>query len=371
MSQVGLSLSTGLKARILARAGEPVEYESTGKVSSIPFHELPDAAAVFEDHRPGNEGGWIYVSNSEVRQPHKKGGVGAITFNKHGRIIDYRMIQEGTTANCGGGKTPWGTWVTCEEYRMGVIFQVDPLGIRPPEQLTVGSEGGLFESFAYDARHSHYFVTEDHRNGTLRRFIPYTRNPDDPWQDLHGDGEIKHLRLIPASDTRGKYEWTFDKPSAELNANMFYPNAEGIDVYRNELYFVSKVLKTLFILNLDSDTYTSHSTRRGLFDGQPDQLKRLIGKPGSPGDGLLYFTEDGGRYAGIHARDTQGRFFTILESPEYADETTGLAFSPNGKHMYIAYQDNGILFEITREDGLPFYARSLNIKYHATGGGIA
>jgi hypothetical protein len=115
----------------------------------------------------------------------------------------------------------------------------------------------------------------------------------------------------------------------------------------------------MFVLNLDDITYTSHATRQGLFDGQPDQLQRIIGA-GNGGDG--------GKDAGVHARDRDGLFYTIIESPQYgnADETTGLAFSPSGKRMYIAYQISGILFEITREDGLPFHARSLHIKYHNT-----
>ena len=65
-----------------------------------------------------------------------------------------------------------------------------------------------------------------------------------------------------------------------------------------------------------------------------------------------------------YSRDEFGRFFTILESPFLLDETTGLAFSPDGRHLYIAYQENGILFDVTREDGLAFDAQSLDVKYH-------
>uniref|UniRef100_A0A7S4NFI5 SMP-30/Gluconolactonase/LRE-like region domain-containing protein n=1 Tax=Odontella aurita TaxID=265563 RepID=A0A7S4NFI5_9STRA len=89
----------------------------------------------------------------------------------------------------------------------------------------------------------------------------------------------------------------------------------------------------------------------------------------------MYFTEEGGRDAGVHARDKRGRYYTILESPVYQDETTGLAFSPDGKHMYVAYQKNGILFDLWREDGLPFHGLTLNVKYHhdygEVGGGNA
>ena len=77
-----------------------------------------------------------------------------------------------------------------------------------------------------------------------------------------------------------------------------------------------------------------------------------------------FFTEEGGQDPGIHGRDSNGNFFTVLESPMYEDETTGLSFSPDAKHMYVAYQVTGTLFDISRLDGLPFHAKSLNVKYH-------
>lgn len=36
-------------------------------------------------------------------------------------------------------------------------------------------------------------------------------------------------------------------------------------------------------------------------------------------------------------------------------ETTGIAFSPKGMHMYFAYQGSGLLFEVKRVDGLSFF----------------
>ena len=43
-----------------------------------------------------------------------------------------------------------------------------------------------------------------------------------------------------------------------------------------------------------------------------------------------------------------------------------LAFSPDKKHMYVSYQGDGKIFDITREDGYPFGAHRLDIKYHAS-----
>jgi hypothetical protein len=175
---------------------------------------------------------------------------------------------------------------------------------------------------------------------------------------MYGNGTLDFLVLDPHTEFEGSYEWVSDLQQGAQSAELYFPNGEGIDVANNELFFVSKRYKSLFVLNLDNGTYTNQTTRRGLFDGQPDQLKRIVGAENE----ILYFTEDGGRYAGIHGRNSEGHYFTILESHEYADETTGLSFSPDKKHMYAAYQDNGVLFDITRRDGLPFDAKTLNVK---------
>jgi hypothetical protein len=87
-----LLLSQGLTSQIIATSGMPVQY-ADGAYSAINFHPWPDGAGIFVDSRPSNPSGWIYVSNSE----HEQGGVGAITFNSQGQIIDYQMILTGTT----------------------------------------------------------------------------------------------------------------------------------------------------------------------------------------------------------------------------------------------------------------------------------
>ena len=43
-----------------------------------------------------------------------------------------------------------------------------------------------------------------------------------------------------------------------------------------------------------------------------------------------------------------------------------LAFSPDNKHMYLSYQSDGIIYDVTRMDGYPFGAHRLDIKYHAS-----
>mmetsp|Transcript_20370 Transcript_20370/g.29460 ORF Transcript_20370/g.29460 Transcript_20370/m.29460 type:complete len:605 (+) Transcript_20370:292-2106(+) len=375
ISEDGLIMSEGLTARMIARKNRFVAYDNNLGSSSLRFHERPDFGATFPDTRPTNMGGWVYVSNSEMEET-GLGGVGAMTFDKDGNLIDYKMVLEGTTMNCGGGKTPWDTWISCEEVMSagsegggGQIYEVDPLGVRTAENITMGRDGGRFESFTYDIRDMdkpRFFATEDRRRGPVRRFTPDDANWDDPWSILKGSGKLEFLLLNQSDESGGTFTWIEDKVTAQLDAPNTHPECEGIEAIDGRLYFVAKHIKVLFILDLDDMTYTRHSTTNGAFDGSPDQVSRILK---SPDDDMLYFTEEGGSDAGVHGRNSAGQYFTILEGGDnWSDETTGLSFSPDGKHMYVAFQAHGALFDVSRLDGLPFHGATLNIKYHNTEG---
>lgn len=196
--------------------------------------------------------------------------------------------------------------------------------------------------------------------GALQRFRPTLKSWEIfEWDTLHGEGVTDYLLLHPSNMT---YAFTNDREAAKLNAGQYYPKSEGIDSDDGDLYFVSKKRKLLYILDLRGGTYTNHSTKVGAFDGQPDQVARLL----KNSEDLLFFTEEGGGgRPGIHARDSKGLYFTILEGLDNkTDETTGLAISPDATHLYFAMQEAGVIFDVTRLDGLPFHSKTLNIRYH-------
>jgi hypothetical protein len=194
--------------------------------------------------------------------------------------------------------------------------------------------------------------------------------------------------------------------------NALKPHSVGIDVQGGILSFVSKTFKTMFVLDLDTMAYVNHTTtsNNGRFLEQPDQIVRMDDCADEPTKAtvtcgttmsmtasqkqqqhernvpsldnapaaLTYFTVDGGVHATVRTtpgggggdwqqrqHDDENDWTTILysEHKEYG-ESTGLSFSPNGKFMYVAYQDSGLLFEITRTDGHPFQAKTL------TGGSV-
>jgi hypothetical protein len=104
---LGIEISEGLVVRQIAKFGEQVQYVD-GNKSNQNFHAWLDGAGVAP--LPGGE--WVYISNSE--DDDGKGGVYGVYFNKYGKVINYKTLLSGTTWNCGGGMTPWNTWISCE-----------------------------------------------------------------------------------------------------------------------------------------------------------------------------------------------------------------------------------------------------------------
>ena len=116
----GLRLPPGFTAREIARANKPVPG------TAYPWHIFPDGQATF----PAPGGGWVLVSNSESLAP-SGAGSSAIRFDADGSIAAAYRILSGTNANCAGGGTPWGTWLSCEEHDYGVVWECDPSGAGP------------------------------------------------------------------------------------------------------------------------------------------------------------------------------------------------------------------------------------------------
>ncbi len=111
----GVMLPPGFKSRIVARSGErPVAS------SDYVWHDAPDGGAVFAT----GDGGWIYVSNASELAGNR-GGVGALRFNRSGRPADAYPVLQGTSINCAGGKTPWQTWLSCQEFEGGRVYECD------------------------------------------------------------------------------------------------------------------------------------------------------------------------------------------------------------------------------------------------------
>ena len=194
-------------------------------------------------------------------------------------------------------------------------------------------------------------MSEDLVFGAIRRFTPTVVNATDPWMTLHGPGVVEYLILDPSSDNlNGTFSWTNEIMIGRANAARNYPEARGLDVNGSTLSFVIQGLRQLFQLDLDAGTYTRTSTRKGLLEGEPNEIRYVTG---NNGETLLYMTEADGQRSGVHARTESGLLYTLLEG-SYQTLTSGLALSPCGHHLYVSFKRDGLVFDITRDDGQSF-----------------
>ena len=177
VNENGLVLSKGLKSKGIAKNGTKVKY-GNGSLSAQKFHIYTDAGAIFK----ASDGGFIYVSNSEDQRK-GKGGVGIIRFNRKGNIVDYKMILTGTMANCGGSKTSWNTWLSCEEKETsGQVYETDPFGEKVAKKIRIGGSGRNYESVACDKRNFSrpvFYLTNDSENGELCQYLSINKINED------------------------------------------------------------------------------------------------------------------------------------------------------------------------------------------------
>lgn len=84
---------------------------------------------------------------SKAYDPAAPGGTTTLEISPKGDRVRSWVSLNGTTFNCAGGASPWGTWITCEETPNGVDQQRSFLiGPNDPDDLTYEEKHGyLFE----------------------------------------------------------------------------------------------------------------------------------------------------------------------------------------------------------------------------------
>ncbi|MFJ6947059.1 alkaline phosphatase PhoX [Streptomyces wuyuanensis] len=332
----GIQLPAGFTSRVIARSGQKVAG------TSYTWHNAPDGGACFTDGS-----GWIYVSNSEINP---SGGAGAVRFSSTGAITGAYRILSGTRTNCAGGKTPWNTWLSCEEVSLGYVYETDPWGVNAAVRRDAM---GRFkhEAAAADPVRRVVYLTEDETNGCLYRFIPTT------WGDL-SSGTLQVL--VAGTATSGSFGWANvpdpdGSPTAtrsQVSGAKRFNGGEGCHYANDTVWFTTKGDNRLWQLNLDAGTYEL-AYDDSLVTGGSAPLTGVDNVTGSS-SGDLFVAEDGGNMeiCLITPDDVVASFLRI--NGQSGSEITGPAFSPDGRRLYFSSQrgtsgssSGGITYEVT------------------------
>ncbi|MER6092168.1 alkaline phosphatase PhoX [Streptomyces bluensis] len=407
-----LALPAGFTYKIITYSGR-TKLES-GEVT--PSNH--DGTAAF----PGPRGTTLLVNNHELKGPRSKwtypvplteglaydpaasGGCTVVEVRPDGRVAEWVGIA-GTSTNCAGGSTPWGTWLTCEENSdkagvngmtkdHGYVFEVDPgdrRANRDPKPLKFFGRYD-HEAVVIDPKRGHAYLTEDASgpNGLFYRWTP-------PKGFEHGPGRFRTLAddagVLQAPrcyDSGGRYvddlsratkigtvygvDWVDvpDRDAKTVDVRKQFGAGEITRARKLEgmwwgdggAYLVSSYAREESPVQHDGQVWFYDPRRRTL------TLKVLLGVNPDPSKdggfdgpdnitvspyGGLVIAEDGEGIQHLFGATDSGRTYPIArndlnigteEEPEYS-EFAGVTFSPDGKTLYASIQTPGIMLAIT------------------------
>jgi secreted PhoX family phosphatase len=334
-----IMLPPGFRSRVVARSGQPAAAGST-----YLWHAAPDGGAVYAM----DDGGWIYVSNSEMRND--QGGVGVLRFDASGEVIDSYPILHGTNVNCAGGKTPWQTWLSCEEIDLGRVYECDPTG---RQEARVRPALGRFrhEAVAVDPVNQVLYMTEDKPDGGFYRFRP--RNP---LPDLSAG--VLEIATLNAAKGRLYLGWSaLSDPQAMAMPTRYqvpdyapFNGGEGLVYGNGNVYFSTKGDNRVWSYDVASNELVT------LYDVATADNPILSGVDNltiTPSGDVLV-AEDRGDMQ-IVVLTPGGLVMPLLQVIGHAQsEITGPAFDPSHRRLYFSSQrgfagnsESGITYEVS------------------------
>jgi secreted PhoX family phosphatase len=400
-----LALPAGFTYRVLTRSGvtrlESGEFTPERHDGTAAFPGPRGVVLLVNNHElKGPRGGWdhpVPLAEGLVYDPAAAGGCTVVEVHRDGTTAEWVGIA-GTSTNCAGGATSWGTWLTCEENSdragengmtkdHGYVFEVDPYDRRANRDPKPVKAFGRFdhEAVVIDPRRGHAYLTEDDSspNGLFYRWVP-------PEGFRHGRGRLRTLAddagVLQAPrcfDAGGRF---VDDLSRATRIGTVYgvdwvdvPDRDARTVAVREQFGDGDVTRGRKLEGMwwaDGGAYVVSSYAREESPGAPHDgqvwfydpkrrtltLKVLLGVNAAPDEdgaldgpdnitvspyGGLVIAEDGEGVQHLFGATDSGRTYPIARNDLNDSEFAGVVFSPDGRTLYANIQKPGLLLAVT------------------------
>jgi secreted PhoX family phosphatase len=333
-----------------------------------------------------------------VYDPGVQGGTTTIEVDRTGGRVREFVSLAGTDNNCAGGRTPWNTWLSCEETESkagskgrtkdhGYVFEVDPYdneANRDPKPLKLL---GRFahEAVAVDPGTGVIFETEDagSPNGLFYRWTPpggtvvgkgvLQRLADDAGTlaalKASIDGtHVPDLSVATEPGTTYDVEWLTvpDRDAQSTSIRKQFTSAqitrsrklEGMWWGDGGAYFVASFARTT------DGSAAQHDGQVWFYDPLAETIRLVLRFADTPVDqdsdvdgpdnitvspyGGVIMAEDGdGRQHLVGSSVTGETYFLARNDHPDSSEMTGPNFSPDKKTLFANIQSPGYVLAIT------------------------
>jgi secreted PhoX family phosphatase len=396
-----LALPEGFSYTIVAQSGE------TLLESGEPTPDDPDGTAAFV-RRGGN--GSVLVNNHEIGgseafpvprvpgftyDPAVGGGTTTIEVDKDGNRVREYVSLAGTLNNCAGGRTPWETWLTCEEAETapsaavphGYVFEVDPYDQaknRDPRPIKAFGRYA-HESCVVEPQGARVYHTEDagNPNGLLYRWtapdeaLPLRAGSFRKLADDAGTLEamrastrsgtfVPDLSVATAPGTTYRVEWV-TVPDRDARTTSTRKQAYAKPVTRSRklegmwwgdggAYFVASFART------SDGSAAQHDGQVWFLDPDEDTIELKLHFAYTPGDqdsdpdgpdnitvsahGGLIIAEDGEGASHLVGSTDAGDVFFLARNELNDSEFAGPTFSNDKKTLFANIQSPGHVLAI-------------------------
>lgn len=326
------------------------------------------------------------------------GGTTSMVYNEEAGKVELEYLSlVGTVRNCSGGRTPWNSWISCEESPLrkgdengmlemnhGYNFEVSAVDKVTLEKPVPIKAMGRFvhESAAVHRATGIVYQTEDEGNGLLYRYIPDA--PNGGAGSLHKGGRLQCLVINEwkGADTRNfatvhtqtfpekklfDVSWVdlddIDSPNGDLRLRG---HAKGAAIFASGEGMISGNSEIFFTASSGGKAGNGQVYRYipSKYEGQPrekdepGQIELFIESKSDDtfrfcdnitvapwGDVVICEDKEDARIIGITPK---GKSYVIAQNIGYREsEFAGPVFSPSGKTLFVNIQTPGLTLAIT------------------------